>query len=218
MLIRPHPQNADQWQDVDLGDAGPVAVWPRAGAAPTDAKRRADYFDSIYHSAGVVGVNTTAEIESAIVGRPVFTLLAPDFHETQAGTPHFEHLRRVNGGLLHVAEHFAEHLDQLDAAIRNPVTGDERGRRFVEAFVRPHGVDVAATPRLVDALEELARQPAPTPARVPAWAPVGRLLLASRGRKLQYDALLVRATRAAKARRKAKAAGAKIDAPEGVAQ
>jgi len=202
VLIRPHPQNADQWRGVDFSEFGPVAIWPRAGATPSDAKSRAAYFDSMYHSAGVIGINTTAEIESAIVGRSVFTLLAPDFKETQDGTLHFEHLRQVNGGLLHVAEGFPEHLGQLDAALRHPGEGDERCRRFVEAFVRPFGVDVPATPRLADALEALGRQPAPTPETPSVWAPLGRLLLASRGRRLQHEALLARATKAARARRK----------------
>ena len=34
---------------------GPSAIWPRAGAAPADARTRSDYFDSIFHSAAVVG-------------------------------------------------------------------------------------------------------------------------------------------------------------------
>jgi hypothetical protein len=201
-LIRPHPQNADQWHAVDLGGYGPVVIWPRAGAAPATARNRADYFDSIFHSAGVIGINTTGEIESAIIGRSVFTILAPEFKDTQDGTLHFEHLRRVNGGLLHIADGFPDHVAQLEAALRNPTAGDERCRRFVEAFVRPHGISTPATPRLVDALEALAEQSAAPPERLPFWAPLGRVLLAGRGRQLQRDALLVRETKAAKARRK----------------
>src|SRR6185369_12931976 len=36
ILIRPHPQNLDQWEGVDLSDLGPVAVWPAAVQAPAD--------------------------------------------------------------------------------------------------------------------------------------------------------------------------------------
>jgi FkbM family methyltransferase len=201
VLIRPHPQNADQWTGVNLGDEA-VVVWPPAGQAPSDAESRAGYFHSIHHSAAVVGINTTAEIESAIVGRPVFTLLAPEFRDTQEGTLHFEHLRRVNGGLLHVAASFRDHLDQLDAAIRQPGAGDERCRRFVESFVRPYGIDQAATPRLVDALESLAQRPARAPGRAPLWAPpwatVLRASLQRRGERLQREALLTAETKALK--------------------
>ncbi|HEY7185133.1 MAG TPA: FkbM family methyltransferase, partial [Vicinamibacterales bacterium] len=212
VLIRPHPQNADQWAEVNLGDEAAV-VWPRAGQAPSDAEGRAGYFDSIYHSAAVVGINTTAEIESAIIGRPVFTLLSPEFRDTQEGTLHFEHLRRVNGGLLHIAASFREHLDQLDAAMRQPGASDERCRRFIEAFVRPYGIDQPATARLVDALEALAQQPAPAPVRTPRWAALVRASLHRTGERLQREALLTAETKAlkkaAKQRRNETAAVAK---------
>ena len=40
----------------------------------------------------MVGINTTAQIEGAIVGRPVHTVLADDFRFTQEGTLHFHYL------------------------------------------------------------------------------------------------------------------------------
>ena len=202
VLVRPHPQNADQWRGVDLADCGEIVVWPRAGAAPSDAQSRADYFDSIYHSAAVIGVNTTAEIESAIVGRSVYTVLAPEFSDTQAGTLHFDHLRRVSGGLLHVAQSLAEHLEQLDAAIRNPGADDARCRRFVEAFVRPFGLQVPATPKLVEALELCAQGAAPQRERAPMWAPLARPLLVRSGERLQRETFLDIEVKAARARRK----------------
>jgi hypothetical protein len=213
VLVRPHPQNADQWRGCDLSDLGPAVVWPPAGAAPSDARSRADYFDSIYHSAGVVGINTTAEIESAIVGRPVFSVLSPEFRDTQQGTLHFEHLRGVNGGLLHLGGSVPEHLEQLGAALRTPGASDERGRRFIEAFVRPFGTDSAATPRLVDALEALAQSAAPAPARGRLSAPIAKALIGQRGERLQRAALIARESKAARARRKNRpAAGVATDA------
>ena len=66
--------------------------FPRRGYNPIDPDNRADFFDSIYHSAAVVGINTSAMIEAAIIGRPVFSMLmatgqmklGPD--ELQGGT------------------------------------------------------------------------------------------------------------------------------------
>ena len=194
ILVRPHPQNADQWAGADLSGLGDIAVWPPEGAIPVDEASRSEYFDSMYHSAAVVGVNTTAEIESAILGRPVFTVLAPEFRDTQEGTLHFHHLRDVNGGLVHVAGDFAEHVAQLDSAVQAPNGGDGRCRRFVEAFVRPYGIDVPATPRLVDALEGLARRPARAH-REPVWAPLLRPRLARRSAEIDRRALTEAARR-----------------------
>lgn len=152
VLVRPHPQNAKQWEAADLSDLDNVAIWPRGGANPVDEASRAGYFDSIHHSAAVVGVNTSAQIESAIVGRGVYTLLAEEFRDTQEGTLHFRHLREASGGLLHVARDMTEHVTQLESAVRTP-HDDGRCRRFVERFVRPHGLEQAAAPRLVSALD-----------------------------------------------------------------
>ena len=181
ILVRPHPQNADSWQDVDLSDLG-VVVWPRHGANPVESSSRAEYFDSIHHSAAVVGVNTSAQIESAIVGRGVYTVLDPDFRDTQEGTLHFRHLRTVNGGLLHLARDFAEHHAQLEQALAG--SADDRCRRFVEAFVRPHGLEVEATPRLVDALEAAAARTARRLGTAPWWAPIVRTVLAPVAKRL----------------------------------
>jgi hypothetical protein len=178
VLVRPHPQNTDAWQHADLSHLPNVAIWPRTGGNPADSESRAEYYDSMYHSAAVVGVNTSAQIESAIVGRGVYTVLAPEFQETQEGTLHFRHLRRVNGGLLNVATDMAEHAAQLESAIRNPCQDANRRQRFIEAFVRPYGLGEAATPRLVAALEAVAARGPARRAHEPWWASVARPSLA----------------------------------------
>lgn len=157
VLVRPHPQNAAQWADADFGGLEDVAVYPRTGADPVDRERKADFFDSIHHAALVVGVNTSAQIESAIVGRSVFSVLAPDFSDTQRGTLHFEHLAADADGLLHLAATATEHEGQLLAALRDPAADDARRSAFLERFVRPYGLDEPAAPRLADAIEAAAR-------------------------------------------------------------
>jgi hypothetical protein len=151
VLVRPHPQNAEVWADAKLEDPR-VTVWPRAGKDPVDDRARADYFDSIYHARAVVGVNTSALIESAIVGRPVFTVLDGAFRDTQEGTLHFHHLVGADG-LLHTARSLHEHVEALGRQITEGDRAEGRNDRFLSAFVRPHGLDTPATPRLADALE-----------------------------------------------------------------
>ena len=175
ILIRPHPQHAEQWQAFDAGEHDAVAVWPRGGANPVDRQARAAYFDSMYYSVAVVGVNTSALIESGIVGRPVFTVLADEFADQQEGTLHFQHLKHVNGGLLHVAGTMAEHLVQLSGVVRGGYEGG-KSRAFVEAFVRPFGLSAPAAVRFADAVETAASsRPQPAPATISLQ--VRRLLL-----------------------------------------
>jgi hypothetical protein len=174
-LVRPHPLNAAQWADVDLGDG--ARVWPRFGEAPHDEASRDNYYDTLYHSDAVVGINSTAQIESAIVGRPVHTILADEFKATQQGTLHFHYLKADEFGLLHVARTFDEHADQLEAALRGE--GDDgRNERFLKRFVRPLGLDRPASGQVADEIEALGWSPSPAPDRGPLLAPVVRVGLA----------------------------------------
>ena len=155
VLIRPHPSKSGRegWLDVDWSRFGPVVV---SGGNPLDARSRADYFDTLFHGAAVVGVNTSAFIEAGIVGRDVLAVLMPRFYDTQDGTEHFRYLMSVGGGLLRISRDRETHLAQLGVAVRRSPTSQHPHRQFLEAFVRPRGVDHAATPDFVAAVEDLA--------------------------------------------------------------
>ncbi len=158
VIVRPHPKRAEPWAEVEL--TGNAVVWPRR-TGKLDADSRAGFYDSIAHSAGVVGANTSAMIEAAIAGKPVYTVLAPEFN--QAETIHFHYLRTEHGGFLHVAGSLEEHFDQLVAGLAHEAEESDRARSFVSSFVRPGGVDKSATAIYADAVEELAELPAPEP-------------------------------------------------------
>jgi hypothetical protein len=179
ILVRPHPKRVEEWLRVPFDDLDGVVVWPRADRTmPIGREAREDYFDSIHHSVGVVGINTSAMIEAAIVGRPVFTVLVPEFHDSQTGTFHFEYVLDVGGGFVRTAQS----LDELRAQLSALLTGSDDGgldavRRFVETFVRPHGLDQAATPLFADAIEGLAQSGATVAHAEQSWAPLLRLVL-----------------------------------------
>ena len=168
ILIRPHPSRMKEWRDIDLSQWDRVALW---GANPVDADTRDDYFDSLHYSAAVVGLNTSAFIEAAIVGRPVYTVLLPEFRENQEGTIHFHYLLSVTGGLLNSSRTLDEQAAQFGELLDGRGPDPERGRRFVEAFVRPQGLSRASTPLFVDTIEDLARCRAVVPAELAVAPP-----------------------------------------------
>jgi len=111
----------------------------------------------------VVGINTSAMIEAAIIGRPVFSMLAEEFAGTQQGLIHFHYLASENGGCVRIASTVDEHVRQLSECLRDPAAGHAETQRFISSFVRPHGVNRPATPIFVDMLERLAAAAAPAP-------------------------------------------------------
>ena len=175
ILVRPHPARLDEWKQIDLTGYQNVAFW---GAHPVDAEAKEDYFDSLYYSAAVVGINTSAFIEAAVVGKPVFTVLEPEISENnQEGTLHLQYLLDEHEGVLRASRSLEEHIPQLAAALGGHGGGDPRAARFVGSFVRPFGRGDAATPRFVAAVEDVAAMPRPEPVTNGLAAAVASLLL-----------------------------------------
>ncbi len=120
ILIRPHPFNCEAWETADFSDQGPASVWPRQRYTPSAEDARNSLFDSLFYSAAVVGVNTSAMVEATILGRPVLSVLSPEFAATQEGTVHFHYLLPENGGFLRVAQSIEQHVRQLSEVLRTP--------------------------------------------------------------------------------------------------
>jgi hypothetical protein len=176
ILVRPHPYNYREWDSDPLAGMPGVAVYPPRRYNPVEEQNRGDFFDSLYHCAAVVGVNTSAMIEAAILGKPVFSL-SQDFASTQEGTVHFHHLLPENGGFLRVASSIEAHVQQLSECLRHPELTREETGRFVANFLRPHGVGRPATPIFADAIERLGERGRGTGPAAPAWSPALRVPL-----------------------------------------
>jgi hypothetical protein len=155
LLVRPHPDRRGDWSNIDLEGLEEAVVWPPARPNSVTEEARAEYFDSLYHASVVVGINTSAMVEAAILGRPVLSLRLPEFHKAQRGTLHFAHMLPEHGGFLDLADSLGEHLAQVQAAMEDPGPAQRRNRAFVERFVRTQGAQVPATPKLVAAVEQL---------------------------------------------------------------
>ena len=176
IVVRPHPYNFAAWETADFSGLPDVAIWPARPYNPIEEASRDGFFDSLYHSAAVVGINTSAMIEAAILGRPVLSIVAGAFAATQEGTLHFHHLLPENGGFLRVASKLADHVGQLADVLARPDVARAETQRFVTAFIRPHGIDTPCTPRVADAIESVTLAEAAA-AGTAWWVPALRPVL-----------------------------------------
>lgn len=173
VLVRPHPAGTKGWHT----DPRSVVRWPGLADKASTSRPFADahtivmnspmqnadqvLYDTVFHSAAVVGLNTSAEIEAAIVGRPVFTIIDPDARG-QRGTLHFHYLLEQNGGHVQLAESFDDHRRQLVGALAGAADGAAISA-FIRTFVRPHGPGAPVSPLVADAVESLVNSRVPIP-------------------------------------------------------
>jgi hypothetical protein len=176
VLVRQHPANRllDDTEPARRLLADPlVAIYPGFGVLASAGAGLTDYYDSLHYAAAVVGINTSAMIEAALVERGVYVLTSERLRESQEELPHFAHLRTAGGGLIVSTSEPSEHAAALAAALRGDGAAEAsaRARAFVASFIRPFGLDEPATPRMVDALEAVRDAPRlePTPVSGPVW-------------------------------------------------
>jgi hypothetical protein len=153
VLIRPHPRRQQPWKEF-------IAPPRVAVSMPQGMNADQTLFDTVHHSAAVIGLNTSAELEAGIVGRPVLTMLVPEFAGGQQGTLHFNYLLKDHGGFVDVAPDFDSHRQQLTAAVGGNYDAAAI-RAFIRDFLRPHGLETPATTLMADAIETLARRQHP---------------------------------------------------------
>ena len=148
VIVRPHPDvvldeesatetvawdgmpRATGWVQRPFDDPGAVVL--RTTYATPQA-----FFECLHHAAAVVGLNTSAELEAGIAGRPVLTLLSREAGaDGQANTLHFNYLLREHGGFVACAQTMAEHIEALAGTVADP-PDPAAIRRFIGAFLRP---------------------------------------------------------------------------------
>lgn len=166
IVVRPHP-------DLPVSDKkwlGPEEAFRwGVGVGPTLFKRRMfghastvmmysddrgiSLYESIRHSLAVVGLNTSAEIEAAIQGRPVFTILVDDESaDGQQSTLHFKYLLKEEGGFVSASSSLDDHTRELREALASPPSEADIQRRVAE-FIRPAGWHRPASDVLIEAVE-----------------------------------------------------------------
>ncbi len=136
IMVRPYPMNASIWKGFQAEN---VVVWPPEGETTDIAGTQQNYFHSMFYSRAVVGVNTTAMIEAAVVDKPCVTILTERYQATQMGRGHFHHLLKAD--FLETAHGFGESAILIQHILAGEDEKASNRRKFVREFVRPCGLE-----------------------------------------------------------------------------
>lgn len=154
IMIRPHPANARPFAELAQSDQR-VVVWPPNGQLPESDSMQADFQNSVQHATAVVGINTTAMIDTLALGHPCVAIIIDQYEKTQMRAEHFRHL--FKSGALNVARGMNDAVAQLEAIASGDDNCAEARLAFLSKFVRPQGMDVNAGEMVAAAVAELGR-------------------------------------------------------------
>lgn len=134
VLVRPHPSNAGIVKNLHQQQRHNVFVYPAHGEFPDTEEKRRMFYNSIYHSIAVVGINTTAFLEASALDKPCITIVTKEFGETQQ-LPHFHHL--ADGDFLETANGAFEVAEIVEKIVAGADTRSVQRHAFVENFLKP---------------------------------------------------------------------------------
>ncbi|MDO8753627.1 MAG: hypothetical protein Q7J80_07010, partial [Anaerolineales bacterium] len=150
IIIRPHPYAPF---DMTTFENDWVKAFPKKGGRPDIDETRQTYFDTLYHSAVVVGINTTGFLDAAIVDKPCVTLMDDQMRDGQGA--HFNYL--INADFIEVAKERSETFKIIDRIISGMDAKMENRRKFVHQFMRPQGMDIPASVVMTKAILAVGR-------------------------------------------------------------
>ena len=154
IMVRPHPANARPFAELAQSDQR-VVVWPPGGQLPESDGMQADFQNSVQHASAIVGINTTAMIDTLALGRPCVAIITEQYENTQMRAQHFQHL--FDSDALNVARSMGAAVTQLESVASGHDDHAEARLAFLSKFLRPQGMDINAGELVAAALTELGR-------------------------------------------------------------
>jgi hypothetical protein len=157
VFVRPHPHNSVIWDHWPSKPPARVALWDGRG---NDVR---GVIESVGHSVAVVGINTTAMLEAAALGKPVLTVIDDELRAGQVERIHFHYLTSVAGGLVTPANGLDEHLEHLVAIFGGDPRFSGKSKKFAKVFLRPPWPYRSPVKAFQKAVEQLAWSNYPKP-------------------------------------------------------
>ena len=151
VMVRPHPLNTAIWDGFEDQN---IILWPKNPSWVDSAQAKQDYYNSIYHSTAVVGVNTSAILEAAILDKPCLTMSIAQYGFKQSERGHFRHL--LNADFMEVTHSFPEAASVIAGILAGKDSKKAQRHRFVLDFIRPCGLDRPASEIIAKAIESIA--------------------------------------------------------------
>ncbi len=140
IVVRPHPANYGIYEKLQMPG---IFVVPKKGSLPDVPEASKLFFDSVYHAiAVVIGANTTAVIDSTVLGKPAVAYLNDKYRKTQAETTHFQQLLDAN--IFELVKTPQEFLKSISLFIDGKDPHEKERQAYLKRYIRPYGMETPA--------------------------------------------------------------------------
>lgn len=134
IIVRPHPFKS-HFSDFKLPG---VFVIPNIGTWSKGSEVIQLYFDTLFYSFAVLGINTSGFIDAVICDKPIVALSDDNFKKTQVETEHFKQL--LENDVVEIAKR--EDLTRVLAhLLAGKDTRKSKRKNFIRKFIRPTGLE-----------------------------------------------------------------------------
>jgi hypothetical protein len=130
ITLRPHPRNYQRF----LNNIGAVSEGISV-SKPTGINDTQSLNKLLRECDLVVASNTSAELEAAMAGHVIFTVVGANSNRELRQTFHFQHLSDEKSGIKILAEDLDTHVCQLVSCLDEPARYTGKAQRFVESFI-----------------------------------------------------------------------------------
>ena len=152
LVVRPHGANYAIYKDIETPG---IVLVPREGTLPNTRETLQLFYDTAYHSVGVIiGANTSAIIDSMTVGKPAIVFQTDQYRKTQMDTQHFRQLLEME--VPYLVPDTVSFLKRMFSLLKGDDPKRENRHAFIKRYIRPH--DVSAGEKAADILEGLAKK------------------------------------------------------------
>ena len=150
LLVRPHGANTSQFENLNKN----IKIFPEKGELPDTLEAKESMIATLKYSDFSVGINTTAMIDSIILGTPCISIVKKEFKYNQVDTPHFYKVQKE--GIFIEAKNVQEIINKI-VEFKKDKNLSEKMHKFVIEFCRPFGTDVSAGKKAVNEIEKLIK-------------------------------------------------------------
>tara|TARA_B100000131_G_C18072879_1_gene595190 strand:+ start:126 stop:1526 length:1401 start_codon:yes stop_codon:yes gene_type:complete len=153
LIVRPHGANTVQFENINKK----IKLIPEKGELPDTDLSKKLMMETIKHSDFTIGINTTAMIDSIILGTPCLAIIKNEYNQNQIQTPHFNKVMREGIFInIHDEKSIIHRINEFNLKEKSLITN--KMNEFVKNFCRPSGINISAGKKAYDEIDSLIKR------------------------------------------------------------